>query len=94
MGLYFGTDGIRGIANRQITPDLAFKCGNALAQAGADKIVIGRDTRQSGDMLAVSLASGALSGGCDVIDVGIVPTPCIAYLTDVLDCRLDRKSVV
>lgn len=87
MGLYFGTDGIRGIANRQITPDLAFKCGNALAQAGADKIVIGRDTRQSGDMLAVSLASGALAGGCDVIDVGLVPTPCIAYLTDVLDCR-------
>lgn len=87
MGLYFGTDGIRGVANRQITPDLAFRCGNALAQAGAKKIVVGRDTRQSGDMLAASLAGGALSGGCDVVDVGIVPTPCVAYLTDVLDCQ-------
>lgn len=87
MGLYFGTDGIRGLANRQITPDVAFRCGNALAKTGARKIVIGRDTRQSGDALAVSLASGALAGGCDVIYAGVVPTPGVAYLTGRLGCR-------
>ncbi|MBR2030338.1 MAG: phosphoglucosamine mutase, partial [Clostridia bacterium] len=48
MAIYFGTDGIRGVANVQITPDLATRCGNALAQMGAKKVLIGRDTRRSG----------------------------------------------
>lgn len=87
MGLYFGTDGIRGVANGELTPDVAFKCGNALARAGAKKIIVGRDTRQSGDMLTLALAAGATSGGCDVDDVGVLPTPGIAFLTEALDAR-------
>ena len=64
--MYFGTDGIRGVTNAEITPELCFRAGNALAQMGAKKIVIGRDTRTSGDLFAVSLASGAMAGGCGV----------------------------
>lgn len=86
MGLYFGTDGIRGVANREITPDLAFRCGNALAAVGAGKIVVGRDTRRSGDALAAALAAGALSGGCDVIYAGVAPTPGVAFLASAAGC--------
>ena len=86
MGLYFGTDGIRGVANREITPDLAFRCGNALAAVGSGKIVVGRDTRRSGDALAAALAAGALSGGCDVIYAGVTPTPGVAFLASAAGC--------
>ena len=86
MSLYFGTDGIRGVANEQITPDLAMRCGNALSQMGGKKVLVGRDTRVSGDMLVCSLASGLASGGCNVFDVGVLPTPAIAYLTKKYGC--------
>ena len=86
MGLYFGTDGIRGVANEQLTPDVATRCGNALAQMGGKKVLIGRDTRVSGDMLVCSIASGLCSGGCDVIDVGVLPTPAVAFLTQKYNC--------
>ena len=82
MGRYFGTDGIRGIANQDLTADLAYKCGNALTVLKKfPTVVIGRDTRLSGDMLALSVSSGITAGGGNVLDVGIMPTAAIAYLT-------------
>ena len=82
MGRLFGTDGIRGVANEGLTPEVAMQCGNALSALKSKAvIVIGRDTRSSGDMLALSLAGGATSGGATVIDLGIVPTAGVAYLT-------------
>lgn len=86
MAIYFGTDGIRGVANVQITPDLAIRCGNALAQMGAKKVLLGRDTRTSGDMLACGLSCGLCAGGCNVVDVGVLPTPAVAYLTKKHGC--------
>ena len=86
MRKYFGTDGVRGVANTELTCDLAFKLGKAggyVLAKGKNKIkvVIGKDTRVSGDMLEASLISGLMSIGCDVIQAGVIPTPAIAYLT-------------
>ncbi|RDY25545.1 phosphoglucosamine mutase [Romboutsia weinsteinii] len=86
MRKYFGTDGVRGIANTELTCDLAYKLGRAggyvLAQGDHRvKVVVGKDTRISGDMLEASLIAGLMSVGCDVITVGVVPTPAVAYLT-------------
>ena len=82
MRRFFGTDGIRGVANQDLTSDIAYKCGNALTTLTKyPTVVIGRDTRQSGDMLALSLASGVIAGGGNVLDLGILPTAAIAYLT-------------
>lgn len=82
----FGTDGVRGIANTQLTPELAMALGRAvvstLGSEGSKPLVyIGRDSRISGDMLATALASGCMSAGADVVDLGILPTPGLAYLT-------------
>jgi phosphoglucosamine mutase len=86
MRKYFGTDGVRGVANTELTCDLAYKLGRAggyvLAQGDHRvKVVVGKDTRISGDMLESALISGLMSVGCDVITVGVVPTPAVAYLT-------------
>lgn len=85
MGKLFGTDGVRGIANDELTPELAFKIGRAgafvLSNGESGQIVVGRDTRKSGDMLEAALIAGICSVGLDVISVGIVPTPAVAYLT-------------
>jgi phosphoglucosamine mutase len=86
MGRYFGTDGVRGLANRELTPDLAFRLGRAGAYCLArdhqrPTIVIGKDTRISGDMLESALAAGICSVGADVIRLGVIPTPGVAYLT-------------
>lgn len=86
MGRLFGTDGVRGIANKELTPELAFKLGRAgayiLTKGKKDaKIVVGMDTRISGDMLEAALISGICSVGVDVLSVGIIPTPGVAYLT-------------
>ena len=86
MGELFGTDGVRGEANRDVSPELAFKVGKAgahfLAQDQADKkVLIGKDTRVSGDMLEAALTAGITSLGIDVVEVGVVPTPAVAYLT-------------
>lgn len=82
MGVFFGTDGIRGKVNSELTFDLAYKCGNALAIT-LDKptILIGCDTRTSGSYLTLAFASGALSAGANVVDIGVCPTAGIAYLT-------------
>lgn len=86
MRKYFGTDGVRGIANLELTCDLAYKLGRAggyVLTEGKEKVkvIVGKDTRVSGDMLEAALISGLMSVGCDVISVGIMPTPGVAYLT-------------
>lgn len=89
MRKYFGTDGIRGVANKTLTPELAFAVGKALAQTfqkanqSNEKlhVVIGKDTRISSDMLEASLISGLTSGGVDVYSLGVIPTPGVAYIT-------------
>ncbi|MGI6451818.1 MAG: phosphoglucosamine mutase [Desulfitobacteriia bacterium] len=89
MGRLFGTDGVRGEANKELTPELAFRLGKAGAYVlgkgqKKTKIVIGKDTRISGDMLEAALIAGICSMGADVMRVGVLPTPGIAYLTRTL----------
>lgn len=84
----FGTDGVRGLANQELTPELAFQLGRAGAaflrgnSPDAHPVVlVGRDTRRSGDMLEAALAAGICSVGVHVRRLGVVPTPCVAWLT-------------
>jgi phosphoglucosamine mutase len=80
----FGTDGIRGIANVDLKPNTAYALGRATAHrmAGPGRpIVVGQDTRRSGDMFAAAIVAGATSMGVDVHLVGVVPTPALAYIT-------------
>ena len=90
MGRLFGTDGVRGIANKELTPELAFNLGKAVAyvlKAKNDRpvVVIGKDTRISGDMLENALAAGILAVGGNVIKAGVIPTPAVAYLARYYD---------
>ena len=90
MGRLFGTDGVRGIANKELTPELAFNLGKAGAyvlKAKNDRpvVVIGKDTRISGDMLENALAAGILAVGGNVIKAGVIPTPAVAYLARYFD---------
>jgi len=90
MGKLFGTDGVRGVANTELTNELAYKLGkygsHVITKGKKNsKIIIGKDTRISGDMLESAMISGILSTGCDVIKVGVVPTPAIAFLVRYLD---------
>ncbi len=87
MGKLFGTDGIRGVAGSELTPELAMKVGRAtaavLSKTSKEKplYVIGCDTRISGDMLRAALSAGICSVGCDVLFLGVLPTPAVAQLT-------------
>ena len=88
MGKLFGTDGVRGVANTELTAELAYKLGKYGAyvltrhsDGNQTKILVGRDTRISGDMLESALVAGILSTGADAYIVGEIPTPAIAYLT-------------
>ena len=87
MGKYFGTDGVRGIANLDLTNELAYQLGRYGAfvltkhlSGKKARILIGKDTRLSSDMLESAMIAGILSVGCDVVRVGVVPTPAIAFL--------------
>jgi phosphoglucosamine mutase len=84
----FGTDGVRGVANSELTAELAFKLGEAaghfLGERGRGRIVVGMDTRRSGDMLEAALVAGICSSGVDALRAGIVPTPAVAYLAQAL----------
>lgn len=84
MTRLFGTDGVRGIANRDLSPELAFKLGEAgarfLAPHGG-QIVIGKDTRHSGDMLQSAMVAGIGAAGVDAVILGVVPTPAVSFLT-------------
>ena len=76
----FGTRGVRGPIATKVTPELMLKFGQAIASyVGRGKIVVGRDARTSGEMLQHAFVAGALAGGCDMIDVGLVPSPCVAF---------------
>ncbi|GAB4280100.1 MAG: phosphoglucosamine mutase [Coriobacteriia bacterium] len=85
MTRLFGTDGVRGIANAELSPELAFRLGEAaghfLGERGTGRIVVGRDTRISGGMLEAALVSGICSGGADAVLCRIIPTPAVAFLT-------------
>ncbi|MEQ2128928.1 phosphoglucosamine mutase [Caldanaerobacter subterraneus KAk] len=86
MGRLFGTDGVRGIANKELTPQLAFELGRAGAYVLTEgshrpKVVVGKDSRISSDMLECALIAGLTSLGAEVVSVGIIPTPAVAYLT-------------
>ncbi len=87
MARLFGTDGVRGVANTELTPLLAYKLGKATAKILKDEgkegmVLVGRDTRQSGTMLESALVAGICSMGFDVGRLGIIPTPAVAYLTN------------
>ncbi len=90
MGKYFGTDGVRGVANSELTPEFAFKLGRiggyVLTKDATDrpKVLIGRDTRISGEMLEGALVAGLLSIGVEVMRLGIISTPGVAYLTRIM----------
>jgi phosphoglucosamine mutase len=78
----FGTDGVRGVANAELSPELVLAIGRATARKLlATSFVVGRDTRRSGPMLQAALSAGLAGEGADVIDVGILPTPAIAWLS-------------
>jgi phosphoglucosamine mutase len=92
MGRLFGTDGVRGVANRELTAELALALGSAAARrlAGAGEpgrrvAVIGRDPRASGEMLQAAVIAGLTSEGVDALRVGVLPTPAVAYLTRAYD---------
>ena len=94
MGRLFGTDGVRGVANKDLTNDLAMKIGAAAAavllreaKSAKPTVLIGKDTRASGDMLEAALTAGLCSVGCNVLSVGIVPTPAVAYLVGKYECE-------
>lgn len=84
----FGTDGVRGIANSELTPELAFQLGKAGALVltkgtHKPKILVAKDTRISGDLLESAMVSGMLSVGAEAVLLGVVPTPAVAYLVRV-----------
>ncbi len=94
MGRLFGTDGVRGIANQDLTNDLAMKIGAAAAtvllkesHGKKPTVLIGKDTRASGDMLEAALTAGLCAVGCNVLSVGVVPTPAVAYLVGRYACE-------
>ncbi|AUD12661.1 MULTISPECIES: phosphoglucosamine mutase [unclassified Planococcus (in: firmicutes)] len=93
MGKYFGTDGVRGVANSELTPELAFKLGRfggyVLTKSSKEKpkVLVGRDTRISGEMLENALAAGLLSVGAEVMRLGVISTPGVSYLTRVMSAE-------
>lgn len=92
MGKYFGTDGVRGVANTELTPEFTLKLGRILGYqlkslCERPKVLIGRDTRISGEMLEAALMAGLISSGVDVLKLGVITTPGVAYLTKNLDVQ-------
>lgn len=92
MGRLFGTDGARGIAGSELTADLAMRIGASAAYILGEnkkiKVIVGMDTRYSGDMLACAVNAGLLSMGADVIFVGVVPTPAVSFLVTHLNADM------
>ena len=94
MGRLFGTDGVRGVANRDLTAELALALGSAAARRLGDSsparrrvAVVGRDPRASGEMLEAAVIAGITSEGVDALRVGVLPTPAVAYLTSAYDAE-------
>ncbi|GAA1850654.1 phosphoglucosamine mutase [Myceligenerans crystallogenes] len=97
MGRLFGTDGVRGLANRDITAELALSLGSAAARVltaqgevlgPRPRAVVGRDPRASGELLTGAVAAGLASAGVDVVDLGVLPTPALAYLVSEMGADL------
>ena len=92
MSRLFGTDGVRGIANQELTIELVMRLGRVAGflatKEGRGKVLVGRDTRLSGEMLAAALIAGITSSGADVYDLGVIPTPGVAYLCRSLEADL------
>src|SRR6201991_4796377 len=95
MGRLFGTDGVRGLANAELKPELSMAVVASAARVLAEKdrshrpvAVVGRDPRASGEMLEAAVAAGLSSAGADVLRVGVLPTPGVAYLTEVFEADL------
>ncbi len=79
--LQFGTDGVRGVANVDLTPELVVALGRAAARIlGGEQLVVGRDTRRSGPLLEAALSAGLAAEGVDVVSLGVVPTPAVAWV--------------
>ncbi|WP_301108569.1 phosphoglucosamine mutase [Sporosarcina sp.] len=93
MTQYFGTDGVRGVANTELTPELAFKLGRIGGYLftrdieGKAEVLVGKDTRISGEMLENALIAGLLSVGAEVMRLGVISTPGVAYLTKVMNAQ-------
>jgi len=98
MARLFGTDGVRGIANTFLSPELAFVLGRVGAGVIGQKlgrppkVIVGRDTRLSGDMLGAAVMAGIASVGGHALDVGVIPTPGVAFL--VRDLSADAGIIV
>ena len=87
MSLRFGTDGVRGVALTELTTDFAASLGRAAARAlGGGRWIVGRDPRESGAVLERAVASGLIAAGAEVVSVGVVPTPMIAWLSQQWQC--------
>lgn len=87
MSLRFGTDGVRGVALTELTTEFAASLGRAAARAlGGGRWLVGRDPRESGAVLEQAVAAGLTAGGADVVSVGVVPTPMLAWLSQVHGC--------
>lgn len=93
MTKYFGTDGVRGVANKELTPEIAFRLGRigghvlTKESSGKSQVLVGRDTRISGQMLENALIAGLLSTGIEVMTLGVISTPGVAYLTRVMNAQ-------
>ncbi|AMW33057.1 phosphoglucosamine mutase [Fervidobacterium islandicum] len=81
----FGTDGIRGVVNEELTSEIAFRLGNALGRYISNRIFIAKDTRASGDMLEAAIIAGATAAGATVYRCGVLPTPALAIITKLED---------
>jgi phosphoglucosamine mutase len=98
VGRLFGTDGVRGIANLELTPEMAYKLGRfgafvlVSSKKSTGRIIVGKDTRISGDMLESALIAGITSVGCDVVTIGVAPTPAVSYL--VRELKADAGVVI
>jgi len=87
VALRFGTDGLRGVANAELTPELALALGRATVRVlGIDAIVVGTDTRRSSPLIEAAFVAGVASHGCDVMRLGVVPTPTVAYAAHAEGC--------
>ncbi len=86
MARMFGTDGVRGVANIELTCSLAFRLGQAAVRFQGPRILVGKDTRLSGDMLESAVCSGIMSMGGTALLAGVIPTPAVALLVGQLDC--------
>ena len=87
----FGTNGVRGVVGKEMNPSLALKIGAALGSLRPGTIAVGRDTRTSGPALSAAVKAGLMACGCDVVDVGIVPTPGLQYI---VRGRFDGGAVI